>query len=235
MPPSFVVSEAYDWFGNLAGCCGFGVWVFGSGALRAGKPSGEPLSPCGRSERLSRSAGIIAPYGGRCDRIWGAAAWGQAALRMIRRAGTAGRRGRRPLRMGSAGRRGTPAPTGGEREPSGTPAPTGGERGPSGSPAPTEAAICGPSGTPAPTGGIPLDLPQTTRGALAGASCCLHFVSYLLYFFSYLLCSSQKRRMLEGFSTRSTSLPASSTSRVGAWRTPYCLARAGSLSTTTVS
>ena len=208
MPPSFVVSEAYDWFGNLAGCCGFGVWVFGSGALRAGKPSGEPLSPCGRSERLSRSAGIIAPYGGRCDRIWGAAAWGQAALRMIRRAGTAGRRGRRPLRMGSAGRRGTPAPTGGERE---------------------------PSGTPAPTGGIPLDLPQTTRGALAGASCCLHFVSYLLYFFSYLLCSSQKRRMLEGFSTRSTSLPASSTSRVGAWRTPYCLARAGSLSTTTVS
>ena len=86
MPPSFVVNEGYDWFGNLSGCCGFGNWVFGSGALRAGKPSGEPLSPCGRSERLSRSAGIIAPYGGRCDRIWGAAAWSQAALRMIRRA-----------------------------------------------------------------------------------------------------------------------------------------------------
>ncbi len=208
MPPSFVVSEEYDWFGNLTGCCGFGVWVFGSGALRAGKPSGEPLSPCGRSERLSRSADIIAPYGGRCDRIWGAAAWGQAALRMIRRVGNAGRRGRRPLRVGYRGPSGTPAPTGEER---------------------------GPSGTPAPTGGIPLDLPQTTRGALAGASCCLYFVSYLLYFVSYLLCSSQKRRMLEGFSTRSTSLPASSTSRVGAWRTPYCLARAGSLSTTTVS
>ena len=60
-----------------------------------------------------------------------------------------------------------------------------------------------------------------------GAAACFVSTAYF--------CSSQKRRMLEGFSTRWISRPFSRTSRVGACRTPYCFARAGSRSTTTVS